>query len=85
MEPSFDALFMPNTNKTNHTFQDYEYEIEESFASFNLWDLIPTAIVYGLTLFAGLIGNGLIVYTVVHFRRMRTLSNVFLASLAFAD
>ncbi len=30
-------------------------------------------------------GNGLIVYTVIHFRRMRTLSNVFLASLATAD
>lgn len=71
------------TNQTNDYFPDYD--ASASFDSYNYWDLIPTAIVYGLTLIAGLIGNGLIVYTVIHFRRMRTLSNVFLASLASAD
>lgn len=48
-------------------------------------DLIITAVVYGITFLVGAIGNSLIVYSVIHFRRMKSLSNVFLASLATAD
>lgn len=48
-------------------------------------ELLITGIVYGLTFLVGIIGNSLIVYSVVHFRRMKSLSNVFLASLATAD
>lgn len=48
-------------------------------------ELIITSLVYGLTFLVGIIGNSLIVYSVVHFRRMKSLSNVFLASLATAD
>uniref|UniRef100_T1L3K2 G-protein coupled receptors family 1 profile domain-containing protein n=1 Tax=Tetranychus urticae TaxID=32264 RepID=T1L3K2_TETUR len=71
----------------NSTFNifSYDYDLEASLSTFDLYDLIPTALVYGITLITGLIGNGLIIYTVSHFRRMRTLSNVFLASLASAD
>lgn len=48
-------------------------------------ELLVTGIVYGLTFLVGIIGNSLIVYSVVHFRRMKSLSNIFLASLATAD
>lgn len=48
-------------------------------------ELVLTAIFYGSTFAIGLIGNSLIVYSVAHFRRMKSLSNVFLASLATAD
>lgn len=48
-------------------------------------ELVVTGIVYGLTFAVGLIGNILIIYSVVHFRRMKSLSNIFLASLATAD
>lgn len=48
-------------------------------------ELLITGIVYGLTFLVGIIGNSLIVYSVVQFRRMKSLSNVFLASLATAD
>ncbi|EEC15204.1 G protein-coupled receptor, putative, partial [Ixodes scapularis] len=41
--------------------------------------------VYGSTLLLGLVGNLLIVYTVARFQRMRSISNIFLASLATAD
>lgn len=44
-----------------------------------------TGLVYGLTFLVGLVGNSLIVYSVAHFKRMKSLSNVFLASLATAD
>lgn len=48
-------------------------------------ELIITGIVYGLTFLVGIIGNVLIVYSVAKFRQMKSLSNVFLASLATAD
>ncbi|KAG8191713.1 hypothetical protein JTE90_008778 [Oedothorax gibbosus] len=64
-------------------YQDYDRD--ESFGVYFLKELVPVALVYGVTLVVGLVGNLLIVYTVVSFRRMRTISNVFLASLATAD
>lgn len=48
-------------------------------------ELFITGLVYGLTFAVGMIGNTLIIYSVLHFRRMKSLSNVFLASLATAD
>lgn len=57
----------------DHTVQDLDLE------------LLITASVYGLTFLVGIIGNSLIIYSVVQFRGMKSLSNVFLASLATAD
>ncbi|RWS29360.1 gastrin/cholecystokinin type B receptor-like protein [Leptotrombidium deliense] len=74
-----------STRSANTTADEYDYDLWEALETYNYADLIPTAIVYGITLITGIIGNGLIVYSVSHFRRMRTLSNVFLASLALAD
>ncbi|KAH9414104.1 hypothetical protein DERP_012583 [Dermatophagoides pteronyssinus] len=58
-----------------------------TFISFSLFDLTTTltALFYGAAFVLGTIGNGLIIYIVAHYPRMRTLSNVFLASLATAD
>lgn len=44
-----------------------------------------TGLIYGLTFLVGTIGNSLIIYSVVKFRHMKSLSNIFLASLATAD
>ena len=44
-----------------------------------------TGLIYGCTFLVGIIGNGLIVYSVIQFRHMKSLSNIFLASLATAD
>lgn len=62
-----------------------DYDYEESATRYDLADLVPTATVYGSTLLLGLVGNLLIVYTVARFQRMRSISNIFLASLATAD
>ncbi|KAI2805532.1 hypothetical protein BLOT_004530 [Blomia tropicalis] len=53
-----------------------------------LWmhtEIILMALFYGFAFILGAIGNGLIIYIVAHYARMRTLCNVFLASLATAD
>lgn len=75
-------------NASSVTWNDndtYEYDLESSLASFDWAEVIPVGVVYGLTLLLGVTGNALILYTIVAFRRMRSITNVFLASLATAD
>ncbi|XP_053212856.1 type-1 angiotensin II receptor-like isoform X2 [Panonychus citri] len=78
-------LNYPDLENSTSSFISYDYDLDTSLNTYDYYDLVPTALIYGITLITGLIGNGLIIYTVSHFRRMRTLSNVFLASLASAD
>ena len=52
---------------------------------------VPTSVVVILSLFYGIIsltafvGNSLVIYVVVISRRMRTVTNMYIANLAFAD
>ncbi|CAB3376743.1 Hypothetical predicted protein [Cloeon dipterum] len=76
-----------STNATGNETDsdDYEYDWEESSNIF-FWDeLVPTLVVYGLTLVLGVVGNSLIVFTILRYKRMKSATNVFLASLASAD
>lgn len=66
-------------------FADYDYDYTQSHLNFNWEELIPTLIVYGTTLVLGLSGNILIVFTTYKYRRMQSVTNVLLASLASAD
>lgn len=50
------------------------------------WDeLLPALGVYSLTMLLGVVGNILIIFTTCRYRRMKSTTNVFLASLAAAD
>ena len=40
---------------------------------------------FSLTLLLGVIGNFLIIVAIIGYRKMKTPTNIFLASLAFAD
>ncbi|KAL1430754.1 hypothetical protein MTO96_002357 [Rhipicephalus appendiculatus] len=82
-EPNSSSGVATSTIDDEDIPEDYDYE--ESAWRFDLADLVPTAAVYGATLLLGLVGNLLIVYTVARFPRMRSISNLFLASLASAD
>ena len=48
-------------------------------------DHIIVPIVYGIIFIIGLIGNGLLIYTVLANKSMRTIPNIFLTSLAIGD
>ncbi|XP_018322690.1 QRFP-like peptide receptor [Agrilus planipennis] len=65
--------------------EDYEYNFSESHSTFYWEELLPTVLVYGVTLLLGLTGNSLIVFTTYRYRRMQSSTNVLLASLASAD
>jgi hypothetical protein len=76
-------------NKTeeekNESDADYDYDYDESHNIFNWSELIPTLVVYGATMVIGIAGNSLIIFTICRYRRMKSTTNVFLASLASAD
>ncbi|CAH0562013.1 unnamed protein product [Brassicogethes aeneus] len=57
----------------------------ESFLVFNWNELIPTLMVYGVTLVLGITGNCLMIITTFRYRRMLSVTNVFLSSLASSD
>ncbi|CAM1324994.1 Uncharacterised protein r2_g3385 [Pycnogonum litorale] len=70
---------------TTTTDDFYDYDPKDSFSAFNFVELVPTTVVYGLTFIFGFTGNVLIIFIVSRYQRMRTISNIFLASLAAAD
>lgn len=75
-----------NNFSVNLTEDDeYEYDYEDSVSNFPLEELIPVALVYGLTLVLGVVGNALVIFSTVRYQRMQTVTNIFLTSLASAD
>jgi hypothetical protein len=74
-----------STPGNNDSDADYEYDYDESHNIFNWSELIPTLVVYGVTMVIGIAGNSLIIFTICRYRRMKSTTNVFLASLASAD
>ena len=47
--------------------------------------LVPVVVAYGLTFVLGLLGNALVIFTILKYRRMQSVTNVFLLSLSLAD
>lgn len=64
---------------------EYDYDYNLSVSTLPLFELVPVAILYGITLLLGVTGNALVIFSIAHYRRMRTLTNIFLLSLASAD
>lgn len=73
-----------NENITLDPF-DYEYDFNSSMGYLPLAELVPVTLVFGITLLFGLIGNILVIVSVARFKKMQTVTNVFLLSLATAD
>ncbi|XP_046877080.1 neuropeptide Y receptor Y7 [Hypomesus transpacificus] len=51
----------------------------------HLWVQITLITAYSLIILLGLVGNALVIYMIVRFRNMRTVTNFFIANLAVAD
>ena len=70
-----------NTSETAEDKQDDEisiYEIPNSL-------VIVLSILYGIIILTALLGNTLVIYVVIVSPRMRTVTNYYIANLAFAD
>ena len=65
-------------------YPDYHYNYEDSHV-LPLEELVPVSVAYGLTLVLGITGNILVIASVIRFRKLHSVTNVFLLSLASAD
>ena len=72
-------------NSTPGDYYEYDYDYEESVSNIPIEEIVPVAIVYGLTLILGVVGNTLVIVSILRIRRMRNVTNIFLTSLASAD
>ena len=72
-------------NSSDIDDEDYDYDLDFAHNFYNWAELVPTLIVYGATMVVGIAGNSLIIFTICRYRRMKSTTNVFLASLASAD
>ena len=83
-----DASLNENDNKTNMTI-DYEND----YVLFDYVDIykVPISLIallsvfYGIIILVALVGNILVIYVVFVSPRMRTVTNFYIANLAFAD
>lgn len=65
--------------------EDYDYDADTSIETFYWSELIPMLVLYSVAFVVGLIGNFLIIYVTYRYRRMQSVTNVLLSSLASAD
>ncbi|XP_045027343.1 pyroglutamylated RF-amide peptide receptor isoform X2 [Daphnia magna] len=86
-DPIFLLFGNSSVNDEGNTIaeDDYDYDIDSSFDNYDWAELIPAVVVYSFVLLLGISGNGLIIFTTARYRRLKTITNIFLASLASAD
>ncbi|CAL8306116.1 unnamed protein product [Merluccius merluccius] len=69
-------VYYPNST-TNNTFN-------EATPFFGSWS-VATAIIYLTVFIVGLLGNTLVIYVVVRYAKMKTVTNMYILNLAVAD
>ncbi|XP_041357591.1 QRFP-like peptide receptor [Gigantopelta aegis] len=81
------CIYNTNTANNNYYYYNYvyDYNYNESVNYVPLDELVPNAVVYGLTFLLGLVGNVLVIISVARYKRMQNVTNIFLLSLATAD
>ena len=84
---SFSTASTTDTNSSYGNDSDYEYyyDYDESVSHIPLEEIVPVAIVYGLTLLLGIAGNTLVIVSIIKIQRMRNVTNTFLMSLSSSD
>lgn len=92
MLPELDKMDVSSSTQLDFT-ANYSYENSSTSPDYDypivtdppLEELIPVSIVYGFTLIVGILGNGLVIFSVSRYEQMMTITNTFLLSLASAD
>lgn len=64
---------------------DYDYEYDASIDHLPLKEFVPMVTFYTLIGMLGIVGNLLVIFSIMKVKRMRSITNLFLLSLATAD
>ena len=71
---------------TNSSDYYYDYNnLDKSLSPDELKEYIPIAICYGIIFLLGITGNSLVIYCIAKYKRMKSITNQLLLSLACAD
>lgn len=96
ISPTDSTFVTSSTNFSNYSYNNstndssivdfvYHYNYEDAISNIPVGEMTVVALVYGLTLLLGVSGNGLVIYSIARIRRMQSVTNIFLTSLATAD
>ena len=66
-------------------YEDYNYTYTHALEYLPLSEIIPVSVVLGIIGVTGFIGNILVIFAIAKVQRMRSITNLFLLSLASAD
>lgn len=64
---------------------EYEYNASETMHYLPLDEVLPTVFTYTIIGLLGIVGNLLVIFSIARVKRMRSITNLFLLSLASAD
>lgn len=67
------------------TVDDYNYDYDSNETVLPLGEIVAVSLFYSFTLTVGVVGNLLVIAAVARDRRLRSITNLFLTSLASAD
>ena len=67
------------------SYEDYNYTYTHALEYLPLSEFIPVSVVLGIIGITGFIGNTLVIFAITKVQRMRSITNLFLLSLASAD
>ncbi|KHJ44090.1 7 transmembrane receptor [Trichuris suis] len=87
----YDQFEVTNASECNCSDPSYWYtelcdcDYPETTATDLIQEALPLGLWYGLVLVLGVIGNTLVITVVVRYRKMRSFTNILLASLSTAD
>ena len=73
-----------NCSSANESYY-YDYDYLKSIDTLFWSELAPPLLVYSFTYAVGVVGNFLLIFTIARYRRLKSPTNVFLASLASTD
>lgn len=63
----------------------YDYNYINTVSSIPVEEVVPVSIIYSITLLLGVVGNSLVIFCILKYQRMRSITNILLLSLASAD
>ena len=83
--PAEDSGYDYEGYEYDYGYYDYNYTYTEAIDYLPLTQIVPVSLVYGLIGITGIIGNTLVIFAIAKVQRMRSITNLFLLSLASAD
>ncbi|XP_029293571.1 somatostatin receptor type 5-like [Cottoperca gobio] len=87
MDGYYNGMSIPDnvTTSPSHPYPSYPTNNNMSDVAAPMPFSVVTAVVYTIVFIVGLLGNTLVIYVVVRYSKMKTITNMYILNLALAD